>query len=228
MGPSVRVKRRHAYASIQDDDRYHSEQLTDDRLERGRQTLSESSAAADPASPPLPPHDPSRLSSNYPSVRRDVSRVNRLVRSSSIGFRSFTTDLDSNPTNSPPPTFGRATNILPPQETIFEGTSADVIVPPPLRGHAQRVSRVRSALSSSPSRTGHESDSDSDSDSDDEDRVMEDDERHHDDDVVEHLDVIGSPSRLSYSLFSFSNTPITDPQVATVATLTNAANAILL
>jgi hypothetical protein len=227
MGPSVRVKRRHAYASIQDDDRYHSEQLTDDRLERGRQTLSESGAAADPASTPLPPHDPSRLSSNYPSVRRDMSRVNRLVRSSSIGFRSFTTDLDSNPTNSPPPTFGRATNILPPHETIFEGTSADVVVPPPLRGHhAQRVSRVRSALSSSPSRTGHESSSDSDSDPDDEDRVMEDDERHHDDDVVDHLDVIGSPSHLSYSLFS--NTPITDPQVATVATLTNAANAILL
>jgi hypothetical protein len=129
-----------------------------------------------------------------------MSRVNRLVRSSSTGFRSFTTDLDSNPTNSPPATFGRATNILPPHETIFEGTSADVVVPPPLRGHAQRVSRVRSALSSSPSRTGRESFSDSESDSDDEDRVMEDDERHHDDDVVDHLDVIGPPLHLSYSL----------------------------
>jgi hypothetical protein len=38
---------------------------------------------------------------------------------------------------------------------------------------------------------------------------MEDDEQHHDDDVVDHLDVI-------------------DPQVATVAALTNAANSILL
>jgi hypothetical protein len=199
MGPSVRVKRRHAYASIQDDDRYQSEQLTDTRLEGGRRALSESGAAADPASPPLPAHDPSRLSSNYPAARRDVSRVNRLVRSSSIGFRSF--DLDSNPSGSPPPTFSRATNVLP-QETIFEGTSADVAVPPPLHGHSQRVSRVRSALSSSPSRTGHESfaDSSSDSDSDDEDRVMEDDEHHHDDDVVDHLDVIGKPSPISYSL----------------------------
>lgn len=69
-----------------------------------------------------------------------------------------------------------------------------MIVPPPQRGHVPRVSRVRSALSSSPSRTGRESSSDdSDSDSEDEDHVMEDDEHHHDDDVVDHLDVIGTP-----------------------------------
>ena len=227
MGPSVRVKRRHAYASIQDDDRVQPEHLTDDRLERGRRALSEGGATPDPASLPLPSLDPNRLSSNHPSVRRDASRVNRVVRRNSIGFRSFATDLDSNLSNSPPPTFSRATNILPPRETVFEGNSADVVVPPAQRGHVQRVSRVRSALSSSPSRS-HESFSDSDSDSDDEDRIMEDDERHHDDDVVDHLDVIGLP--IVYILQSFRSVTlrITDPQVATVATLTNAANAILL
>ena len=197
MAPSVRVKRRHAYTSIQDDDRYQPEHLADDQLDTGRRTLSEGGAppspnvAADLLPPPVPPHDTPRLSANYPSVRRDASRVNRVVRSGSIGYRSFSADVDSNLSNSPPPTIGRLNNIVPPHDMILEGPSADVIVPPPQRGHVPRVSRVRSALSSSPSRTGD--DSDSDSDSDDEDHVMEDDEHHHDDDVVDHLDVIGTP-----------------------------------
>jgi hypothetical protein len=92
------------------------------------------------------------------------------------------------------------TGVAPPSETIFEGTSADVVVPPPHRGHSHRVSRVRSALSSSPSRTGRESDSDSDSDSEDEERILEDDEYHHDDDVVDHLDVIGLSLHSAYPL----------------------------
>jgi len=196
MAPSVRVKRRHAYTSILDDDRYQPEHLADDQLDNGRRALSEGGAPlSPPPPPPVPLHDTPRLSANYPSIRRDASRVNRVVRSGSIGYRPFSADLDSNLSNSPPPTFGRLNiNIVPPPETILEGTSADVVVPPPQRGHVPRVSRVRSALSSSPSRTGRESSSDdSDSDSDDEDHVMEDDEHHHDDDVVDHLDVIGTP-----------------------------------
>ena len=196
MAPSVRVKRRHAYTSILDDDRYQPEHLADDQLDNGRRALSEGGAPlSPPPPPPVPLHDTPRLSANYPSIRRDASRVNRVVRSGSIGYRPFSADLDSNLSNSPPPTFGRLNiNIVPPPETTLEGTSADVVVPPPQRGHVPRVSRVRSALSSSPSRTGRESSSDdSDSDSDDEDHVMEDDEHHHDDDVVDHLDVIGTP-----------------------------------
>ncbi|KAH9966070.1 hypothetical protein BC827DRAFT_1181854 [Russula dissimulans] len=211
MAPSVRVKRRHAYASILDEDRHRPEQPRDDQIEGGRQTLSEAAATmpspgsvASPGSPDSTTH----LSPNIPNPRSNTSRVNRVVRSS-MSYRSFSTDPDS---NSPPPTFGRA-NLPPvPQGTIFGGASADVVVPAPHHhGHAPRTSRVRSALSSSPSRSGPDSDSDSDSDldSDDEDRVMEDNEHHHDDDVVDHLDVI-------------------DPQVATVATLTNTANSILL
>ena len=193
MAPSVRVKRRHVYTSIQDDDRYQPEHLADDQLDGGRRALSEGGAPLS-TPPPPPPHDTPRLSANYPFVRRDTSRVNRVVRSGSIGYRPFSADLDSNLSNSPPATFGRLNNILPPPETILEGTSADVVVPAPQRGHVPRVSRVRSALSSSPSRTGRESSSDdSDFDSDDEDHVMEDDEHHHDDDVVDHLDVIGTP-----------------------------------
>jgi hypothetical protein len=65
--------------------------------------------------------------------------------------------------------------------------------------HPQRVSRVRSALSSQ-SDSHRDSDSDSD-DSEDEDGIMEDDEHHHDDHVVDHLDVIGlPPSHVSPSI----------------------------
>ncbi|KAI9448157.1 hypothetical protein H4582DRAFT_1898905 [Lactarius indigo] len=214
MAPSVRVRRRHAYASIRDEDRYAS-----DQSERGRRTLSEGASALSPSAPsesmPLPresvpsstPHDTNRLAPGYVPPRGDVSRVNRHVRTSSFSYRSFSTDPDST-TNSPPATVSRLSNFPPPQETIYEGTSAEVVIPGP-RGPTFRASRVQSALSSSPSRAGPDSDSDSDVDSEDEDRVLEDDEHHHDDDVVDHLDVI-------------------DPQVATVATLTNAANAILL
>lgn len=191
MAPSVRVKRRHIYTSIQGDDRYQPEHPADDQIDPGAPLAP--NLAVDSLPPPVPPHDTPRLSANYPSVRRDASRVNRVVRSGSIGYRSFAADLDSNVSNSPPATIGRLDNIAPPHETIFEGPSADVIVPPPARGHVPRVSRVRSALSSSPSRTGRKSPSDdTDSDSDDEDHVLEDDEHHHDDDVVDHLDVIGT------------------------------------
>jgi hypothetical protein len=113
-----------------------------------------------------------------------MSRVNRLARSS--GYRSFATDLDSNPANSPQVTYGQL------RESIPEGTSTDAHQH---RAHAPRVSRVRSALSSSPSRGG-ESDSESEY-SEDEDRIMEDDEHHHDDGVVDHLDVIGLQSHIS-------------------------------
>ncbi|KAH8999236.1 hypothetical protein EDB92DRAFT_1833147 [Lactarius akahatsu] len=214
MAPSVRVRRRHAYASIRDESRYAS-----DQSERGRRALSEGASALSPSAPsesmPLPresvpsstPHDTNLLVPGHVPSRGDASRVNRHVRSSSFSYRSFSTDPDSNISNSPPATISRLSNFPPPQETIYEGTNAEVVVPGP-RGHA-KASRVQSALSSSPSRAGPDSDSDSDLDSEDEDRALEDDEHHHDDDVVDHLDVI-------------------DPQVATVATLTNTANAILL
>lgn len=193
MGPSVRVKRRHVYSSIQDDDRLHSEQLPDDQLAVGRRTLSEPGAALSPASasgslPSVPPLDPSYLSPSLSFPRRDLSRVNRLARRS-VSYRSFATDLDSNPADSPPATYGRSQDV-PLRESIPEGTSTDPAVPHPHHAHPQRVSRVRSAISSSPS--GSHRDSDSDSDSDDED-TMEDNEYHHDDHVVDHLDVIGPP-----------------------------------
>ncbi len=196
MGPSVRVKRRHAYSSIQDDDRYQPEQLRDNQLETGRRALSEAGAALSPSAasgsqpPSVPPHESSHLSPTLSSPRRDMSRVNRMARRSSLSYRSFATDLDSNPADSPPATYGRSENV-PLRETIHEGISTDPTVPH--RAHPQRVSRVRSALSSSPSGSGR--DSDSDSDSEDEDGTMEDDEHHHDDHVVDHLDVIG-PSPL--------------------------------
>lgn len=200
MSRSVRVKRRHAYSSIQDEDSYTEQ--PPDQPDRGR-VLPESDVVPSPAASdslsPTVPHDTSHLPPNHPAARRDFSRVNRLARSS-ISYRSFSTDPDPNLSNSPPPTFARLNNV--PQETVFEGTSADVVVPPPHRGHAPRVSRVRSALSSSPSRSGQESDSDSDS----EDEVMEDDEHHHDDDVVDHLDVIGLQAHIPY--FQFFNTPL--------------------
>jgi hypothetical protein len=213
MAPSVRVKRRHAYASILDEDRHRPEQPRDDQIEGGRQTLSEAAATmpspgsvASPGSPDSTTH----LSPNIPNPRSNTSRVNRVVRSS-MSYRSFSTDPDS---NSPPPTFGRA-NLPPvPQGTIFGGASADVVVPAPHHhGHAPRTSRVRSALSSSPSRSGPDSDSDSDSDSDDEDRVMEDNEHHHDDDVVDHLDVIGLPSHVLSTFGSLTFFPLQTPKL---------------
>lgn len=214
MSRSVRVKRRHVYSSIQDDDRYRPEQLQDSQLESGRRALSETGATLSPSAasgslpPPLPHHDPGYPSQNVSVPRRDMSRVNRLTRRSSVSYRSFAADLDSNPANSPQTAYGQLQDSTL-RETLLEGTSTDLAVPHPHRTHPQRVSRVRSALSSSQSGSHRDSDSDSESDSEDEDGIMEDDEHHHDDHVVDHLDVI-------------------DPQVATVATLTNTANAILL
>jgi len=200
--PSVRVKRRHVYSSIQDDDRYRPEQLPDNQLQSGRRALSEPgaepgaaitpSAASGSLPPPVPSHDPSLLSPTLSFPRRDMSRVNRLTRRSSVSYRSFATDLDSNPADSPQPTHGQLQDA-PLRETILEGTSTDPAVPHPHRAHPQRVSRVRSALSSSPGGSHRDSSSDSESDSEDEDGTMEDDEHHHDDHVVDHLDVIGPP-----------------------------------
>jgi hypothetical protein len=197
MSRSVRVKRRHAYSSIQDDDRYRPEQSHDNQPESGRRTLSEPGGALPPSAPsgslppPVPPLDPSHLSQNSPVPRRDLSRVNVLTRRSSVSYRSFAAELDSNPADSPSATYGQPQNV----STIREGTSTDPAVPHPHRPHprAQGVSRVRSALSSSHSDSHRDSDTDSDSDSDDEDGIMEDDEHHHDDHVVDHLDVIGAP-----------------------------------
>ena len=206
MAPSVRVRRRHAYASIRDEDRHASERLHD-QSERGRRTLSEGATLSPSGASeamPLPresvpsstPHDTNRLAPGYVPSRGDTSRVNRHVRRSSFSYRSFNTDPDSNVSNSPPATVSRLSNFPPPQGTIYEGPNAEVVIPGPHRGHIYRSSRVQSALSSSPSRADPDSDSDSDIDSEDEDRAMEDDEHHHDDDVVDHLDVIGPQSRI--------------------------------
>jgi hypothetical protein len=192
MGPSVRVKRRHAYSSIQEEGR-RPEQPHDDQHATTRQALSETSGAissmpATASQPPAVPHlSPTHLSPNH-STRRDMSRVNRHTRRSSLSYRSFATDLDSNPSDSPQVAYGRS-DTAQLRETLLEGASENVAVPPTHRVHPQRVSRVRSALSSSPS--SRDSD-DSDSDSDDEDRILEDDDYHHDDGVVDHLDVIGA------------------------------------
>jgi hypothetical protein len=197
MSPSVRVKRRHVYSSIQDDDRYRPEQLQDNQLESGRRALSEPGAALSPSSasgslpPPVPRLDPNNPSQSLSIPRRDMSRVNRLTRRSSVSYRSFAADLDSNPADSPQVTYGQL-HDSPLRETIPEGTSIDPAVPHPHRAHPPRVSRVRSALSSSQGDSHRDSDSDSSVDSD-EDGIMEDDEHHHDDHVVDHLDVIGPP-----------------------------------
>ena len=241
--PSVRVRRRNAYASIQDEDRYNPEQVQDQSVRGRPRAFSQPDASptldgpsestprmSDPILPPVPPHDPSHLSSTQPFIRRDMGRVNRLARTGSFSYRSFSaTDEDSNTSSSPPPPVPRLGNLPPPGPTIYEGTSAEVVVPGPHPGHHHKSSRVQSAISSSPSRGGRESDSDSEYDSEDEDRVMADDEHHHDDDVVDHLDVIGPQSRIYFTHLQLRNaTFFTDPQVATVATLTNAANSILL
>lgn len=217
MAPSVRVRRRHAYASIRDEDRNASERLLDD-TEPSRRALSEGAIAVSPSSasepmppsresvPSSPPRDTSRLAPGYVPTRGDTSRVNRHVRSSSFSYRSFTTDPDPNVSHSPAATFSRMSNLSPPNETTYAGPHAEVVVPGPPRGHSHRVSRVQSALSSSPSRAGRDSDSDSDFDSEDEERIMEDDEYHHDDDVVDHLDVIGSYFASSHHCHSNSVT----------------------
>src|SRR6267154_163372 len=149
MSRSVRVKRRHVYSSIQDDDRYRPEQLPDSQLESGRRALSEPGAQLSPSAassslpPPVPSHDPSHLSQNLPVPRRDMSRVNRLARRSSVSYRSFAADLDSNPAESPQVTYGQMQDS-PLRETLLEGTSTNPAVPHPHRLHPQRVSRVRS------------------------------------------------------------------------------------
>jgi hypothetical protein len=198
MAPSVIVKRRHAYSSIPDEDRYAPEQLLDP--EPALRALSEGTSALSPSAAseqmPLPreyvpssfPHDTSSLAPGYVLPRGDTSRVNRRVPTS---YRSFITDPDLNVSHSPPAIFSRIRDLSLQHETIYEGPHADVVVPGLSRGHAHRVSRVRSALSSSSSKGGPDSDSHSDIDSEDEDRIMEDNEYHHDDDVVDHLDVIG-------------------------------------
>lgn len=202
MSPSVRVRRRYAYPSILDE----SERLLD-QPDRGRRALSEGASALSPSAAseqvPLPresvassiPHDTTRLAPGYLPSRADSSRVNRHVRTGSISRRSFATDPGA---HSPPATFSRLSNIPPPHEVIYEGPSTEVVVPGPQRGHSHKTSRVQSALSSSPSRAGPDSDSDSDIDSEDE-GIMEDDNYHHDDDVVDHLDVIGPHSRIRRS-----------------------------
>lgn len=55
----------------------------------------------------------------------------------------------------------------------------------------------------------------------------EQDDEHHEDDIVEHLDVIGA-SDIAVSLSPLTNSYFLDPAIATVSTLTNAANAIVM
>ena len=126
MGPSVRVKRRHAYASIQDDGR-RPEHPHDDQQAATRQALSETSGAmsSTPQPPSVPHHDPTHLSPNA-STRREMSRVNRHTRRSSISNRSFATNLESNPSDSPQ--VGRS-NTAQLRETLLDGTSANVAAP---------------------------------------------------------------------------------------------------
>src|SRR6266404_7195410 len=134
MAPSVRVRRRHAYASIRDEDRY-------DQSQPGRRALSEGASPSPPSeSIPIPreslssstPHDTNRLAPGYVPSRGYTGRVNRHVRGSSFSYRSFAaTDPDSTVSNSPPATVSRLSNIPPPHEIIYEGQNAEVVVPGP-------------------------------------------------------------------------------------------------
>lgn len=97
-------------------------------------------------------------------------------------------------------------------DVVLEGMQEDIIVP----GEGIQMGRVGSALS----HTGSEGEEGS---------VFAD---HHDDDIVEHLDVVGEPK--SFCDFAgLQHLPTcmrcgTDPHVATVSALANTANAIMM
>lgn len=97
-------------------------------------------------------------------------------------------------------------------DVVFEGLQEDVIVP----GEGIPMGRVGSALSHHTGSVGEEG------------SVFAD---HHDDDIVEHLDVVGECE--SCYCIDEENLPRyvcgrTDPHVATVSALANTANAIMM
>ncbi|KAI0046510.1 hypothetical protein FA95DRAFT_1560062 [Auriscalpium vulgare] len=100
------------------------------------------------------------------------------------------------------------------EEVIYEGIQADVAVPvaPTSTTHVHRphrLSHVHEALTSHDSHSQLDDGDDEETDVEYDDDEWHDPDEHHDFDVVEHLDVI-------------------DPQVATVSTLANTANAIFM
>ncbi|KAI0320669.1 hypothetical protein OF83DRAFT_1238597 [Amylostereum chailletii] len=201
--PSVRIRRKHAYTSLRDQVASESAAASQAQAQRQRSASflsasslrprSRSDALSSTGSPDYFPasNDPTDPS-EFPSPR--LSHVYRSVRHNSLSYRS---GLPLSEQGSRPGL----------RDVFFEGRQSDLIVP-----DQSPHGRVGSALIAAAA--GHdeenqftaqdedEDDHDSDSDSD------SDEYSHHDDDVVEHLDVI-------------------DPQVATMSTLANAANAIM-
>ncbi|KAA1466329.1 hypothetical protein DENSPDRAFT_831143 [Dentipellis sp. KUC8613] len=173
-----------------------------------------SDLSSSPLNPDSPRRDTLASTPQRPALDSGTSRIYSSVRRQSDALRPPPRDIFSSPVRHrgrastfTAGTTPRSLGALAPihrtsaGDTIFQGASADVAIP----DIGERLMRVGSAISFSHS--AHSArDEDSDSDEDDPDKVRED---HHDEDIVEHLEVI-------------------DPQVATVSNLANAANAILI
>ncbi|KAI0068825.1 hypothetical protein BV25DRAFT_1874084 [Artomyces pyxidatus] len=189
--PSVRVRRKHAYSSLRDDERPNLAPP-----QNRRRSLSEILA-------------PSGSASNGQDTLRPVApprhgKVSHSVRQSSYSYRTPSQASDDAPIS--PASAPRTLQ----EEVIYEGLATDVAVPQELHapghvGRPRRLSHVHDALTSHTSRGSDDEYDDDDSDTE----SFHDPEEHHDNDVVEHLDVI-------------------DPQVATVSALANTANAIMM
>ncbi|VDB96951.1 unnamed protein product [Peniophora sp. CBMAI 1063] len=183
--PSVRVRRQPTYASL--------------REERRRSTRS--SHSNDP--PPLSPSGRSPRGTldgedSAPLHPRLSSRVYHGVRRNSLSYRNSAT-VPLSEQGAPPGTRPRSHTFdtgarSPGHDELFLGRDANVVA-------NTRSPFVRAAVEGA--RDAEDQREDSESEYSDLDS-----EEHHDDDVVDHLDVI-------------------DPQVAAVTTLTNAANAIV-
>ncbi|TFY83946.1 hypothetical protein EWM64_g71 [Hericium alpestre] len=194
--PSVRVKRNDSYAQLRDDGSSSSPASQSRPFRLG--SVSGAVASSSPRTPLLEPTSPPPLDHNASltpseSLGRRDGRVHSFIRRRSSAARPSL--LTASPQHSQGSGQRRraSTSRLPPQRTadgdvIFEGTSADVAVP----NMGNELKRVGSALSLDHGDEGNELD-----------------DEHHNDDVVEHLEVV-------------------DPSVATVSTLANTANAILI
>lgn len=203
--PSVRVKRGHNnYAALDDDTQ--GRQASHPRRRRSH-TLSslftpdppaqraDSTSSAPGSTPPTNP---------YGTIPRRGSRVadhvmRGSVRSSqapTLRERNSSQPLRASPTSHDDGSYERDSA----GNYLIEGAQETVAVPQdPLHG------RVGSALSLQ-SQQGDEN-------------------GHHEDDIVDHLDVIGT---LSVDALSVSSHAFSDPAIATVSNLANAANAIVM
>lgn len=95
---------------------------------------------------------------------------------------------------------------------VLHGSQADIMVP----GDG-RPGRLESALSLTSSGEGEENPFHSSSES-----------LNHDDDIVEHLEVIGESSQCTNTFRYTEIIFLKDPQISTISSLTNAANSIMM